>query len=194
MAGQALDPSKLILPGNGTVLQAPAGTEPFDLDAFDLNDPLTFEGWELFGHTSRENLPAFSKEGGEVSQKGTWEQSGVRAVNGEAETYTLAINALEVTQDTLELAFGGGVYDATRRRYAVKEIQAQERALFLVMLDGTRRAGIDMKNTSIKVGDLPSIDVENFFEVQLLAQVLTDPVSGEKFGFWEPRPYVAPAV
>ncbi len=192
MAGDTLDPSKLILPGNGTVLQAPVGTEPFDLDSFQITDPTTFTGWELLGHTSRENPPAFSKEGGEVTQKGTWEQSGVRAVNGEAETYSLAINALEVTQESLSLAFGGGEYDSTRKRYAVREIQAQERALFLVMLDGTNRAGIDMPNTSIKIGDLPEIDVENFFEVQLLAQVLTDPTSGDKFGFWEARPYVAP--
>lgn len=192
MAGETLDPSKLILPGNGTVLQAPVGTAPFDLDGFQLNDPATFTGWELLGHTSRENPPAFSKEGGDVTQKGSWEQSGIRAVPGEGETYTFSVNSLEVSQASLSLAFGGGNYDAARKRYGVKDIVAQELALFLVMLDGTSRAGIDMPNTSVKVGDLPTIDVENFFEVQLLAQVLTDSVTGEKFGFWEPRPYVAP--
>ncbi len=187
----ALDATSTILPGRGAVFVGEVDAVEFDLDGLDLNDPATFATWISAGHTSRENLPAFAKDGGEATQKGSWEEEAIRS-NYSSTAWSLAINALQLDKATLELAFGGGTYDAAKKRYSVKTISEIKKSIFLVMFDGDVRAGIYMPNTTITLGDAPEIDVENFFEVQLSAQLLNSPTTGERFGIWEPRPYVAP--
>lgn len=192
----ALDATSTILPGRGAVFHAPVDTPAFDLDALVLTDPATFATpWESLGHTSRENTVAFSKDGGEATQVGSWEDEALRSTYSST-SWSLTVNALQVDQTTLELAFGGGTWDATNEAYDVAgSTAAQEKALFVVMFDGTNRAGFYLPNTTVTLGDAPEIDVENFFEIQLSAQILNSPTTGNRFRIYKPRPYTAaPAV
>lgn len=188
----ALDAASTILPGRGAVFVNDVDAAEFDLDALDLNDPATFATWTSLGHTSRENTVAFAKDGGEATQVGSWEDEALRSTYSSV-SWSATVNALQVDNQVLSLAFGGGTYDAVKKRYSVAGTTvAQAKALFIVLMDGENRSGFYLPNTTITLGDAPEIDTESFFEIQLSAQILNSPTTGERFGIWEPRPYAEP--
>lgn len=190
----ALDANATILPGRGAVFLAPVDTTAFNLDSLDIHDASTYGTWTPLGHTSRENTVAFAKDGGEATQRGSWEDEALRATYSTVQ-WSLTVNALQVDNSVLSLAFGGGTYDSVTKKFSVPGTSAaQSRAMFVVLMDGTKRAGFYLPNTEITLGDAPEIDVENFFEIQLSAQILNSPTTGTRFDIYEPREYVEPVA
>lgn len=185
------DAAHLIVPGHGTVLFAPAETEAFNFDQFDAHKASTFTGWDLLGGTSRENMVAFDKDGGDPTQLGIWEQDAVYSTY-EATNLSLTINAVRIYKETFELAFPGGTWDEGTKSYKIGGIGSVEKAVFVVMFDGKKRAGFYMPRVSLSIGDMPELDAENFLEAQISGQILSSSHEGAtRLQVYSPREVAA---
>jgi hypothetical protein len=170
------DKNATIVPGHGTLFIADSNTAlPGDntndiLSAFSLlGDPP--DGWENIGHTSKDNQPAFTKDGGDKTVLDTWLVDNVDVVYSSTQ-WGLGINALQLDELGLDLAFGGS-FDTDGGYIIPASNDGQEKAGFLFMTDGTGSCGFYMPNSSYALGDAPSIDASKFMELPLSATILT---------------------
>lgn len=165
------DKSATIVPGHGTLFVADKNTA---MPAGGMSDfSLTGSapaGWVNIGHTSKDNLPAFTKDGGDKTVLDTWLADGVEVVYASTQ-WSLGFNPLQVDELGLDLAFGGSFDDDGG--YIVPSSQAgEEKALFLYSTDGTGELGFYIPDTSVAIGDAPSFDPAKFFELPLVASIL----------------------
>ncbi|UOR02061.1 hypothetical protein MUN77_01635 [Leucobacter allii] len=167
--------SALIVPGNGTLFYAAktAALPAEPLTAFSLTGtPPT--GWTNLGHTSKENTAAFSREGGETTALNTWLQDNVRTVYS-ATSWGLTIPALQFDGDTLDLAFNGD-FDPTTGGYIVPGQSAPiETQLFMLMQDNSGKLAFWMPETTVTLGEAPSVTPEAFMELPLSAAINSAP-------------------
>lgn len=173
----SVDATKLIIPGHGTVFQSapnlPCPSDP--LSAFTLTGDGP-QGWSNLGHTSKQNTIAFSKEGGEATTLDTFLADAVRVINS-SNQWSLAIPALQFDQDTLDLAFNGD-WDRETNGYIIPGSPAStEAGLFLLLQDNTGKLGFWIPNTSVTLGEAPSVDTANFLELPLTSSILAAPES-----------------
>jgi len=180
-----LNDNAVIIPGRGTVFYGPPSTQPPNLDTLDPAAEATYTGWTWLGHTSRDNQVGLSKSGGEKTTKGTWWNTALRATTSPTE-WDVTVNALQVDIDTLGLAFPGGTVDANGMFLVPDDPGSNERALFVWMIDSTAHMGLWWPKVDLGLGDAPSIDVENFFEIQLAGKSLS--VDRTRMGIIPPRP------
>ena len=66
---------KLQIAGIGHVYRAPVGTAPFSLDGYQFNGGAAQGDWSWIGDTSSENMIEFEVDGGDITQKRTWDLS-----------------------------------------------------------------------------------------------------------------------
>ena len=189
----ALDAGKIIIPGRGNVLVGEPDADPIDPGQFLIGAPATYGTLLTLGHTSRENTVALEKEGGDVTQVGTWEVEAADT-STEATAWTLGVNALQADQATFELVFPGGEWDPVTESYDVGDIGAVEKSVQVIMVQGLKRLSFFCPRVSLSVGDAPTIDVENFFEFNLLGQILSSNVTGKRFRWFGTRTYAAPVT
>lgn len=167
----AMDDTATIIPGRGTVFIAPLGTTPPNYKTVNPDVSTTFAGWDCVGHTSRDNTVSLSKDGGDVTTKGSWWSEALRTTR-ESVDWSLTFNSLQVDRFTMGLAFGGGVVEDGG--YIVPDaVVSQERALFVLMVDGASRMGILLYRADMTLGDAPEIAVDDFFEIQIAATSLS---------------------
>lgn len=167
------DASALIVPGHGTLFTADGTAElPSDpKSAFTLTGSVP-DGWDRIGHTSKQNLPAFSRDGGEASKLDTWLVDGVRTIYS-ATNWGLGFASVQIDRASLDMAFGGDFDDDGG--YIVPGANTGiQKQLYLLAADGTGTLGFYMPSTSIALGDVPSFDVENFLELPLSASIQGD--------------------
>lgn len=167
--------SALIVPGNGTLFYAARSvalpTAP--LTAFSLTGTPPV-GWTNLGHTSKENTAAFSREGGESTAQHTWLMDNVRTIYS-ATSWGLTIPALQFDGDVLDMAFNGG-FDPETGGYIVPGQSAPiETQLFMLMQDNTGKLGFWMPETTVTLGEAPSVNPEAFMELPLTAALNAAP-------------------
>lgn len=168
--------SAMIVPGKGTLFIADrTATFPTDpLAAFSLTGtPPT--GWTNIGHTSKSNTASFSRDGGDKTVLDSWLQDAVEVIYA-ATNWGLTINSLQTDEDNLDLAFDGS-FDADGGYIIPAASTGLEKQAFLLATDGTGKLGFWMENINATIGDAPSIDTANFFEIPLALSILAaDPV------------------
>lgn len=168
----ALDPNTLILPGRGTVFTgAPDAVPPLVSALSTITPAAPPTGFTTLGHTSLDNLPAYSKDGGDATQRGSWWDSAIDTTYDPV-TWSLTINSLQVDATTLGLAFGGGELDEDAGTFDIGDTAAVNKSLLLLMVGGTKRVAFYHPNTQITLGDAPEIAADAYFEIQLNAQLL----------------------
>lgn len=168
----ALNPNALILPSRGTVFVGDVDAPPPTVAQLATATPdAPPSGFVCIGHTSRENLPKYGKEGGEATQYGSWWDDAIDTSYSPVQ-WTLGMNSLQSDAVSLGLAFGGGTLDDEAGTYDFGNVEAVAKSLLLLMAGGSKRRGFYHPNTSITLGDAPEIDTEKFFEIPLLAQLL----------------------
>jgi len=164
--------SSLIVPGHGTFFFGEEGstlpTDPLTAFALDATAP---SGWIDIGHTSTENTIAFSKDGGDTTQLNTWYRDAVRVVYG-ALTWGATIGALQVTGDTLDLAFGGQLDEVGGRYIVPATPQPKSGQGVILFQDSTDSMLFYMPKIQVTIGDAPSVSTEQFFEIQLALSIL----------------------
>jgi hypothetical protein len=164
----ALDGSAVFLPGRGIPFIGAVDTEP---PAYKTMTPATpGSGWSALGHTSRENNVSLTKNGGDATTVGTWWEPAFRTTYADT-TWSITVNALQMDENTLDLAFGGAL-DTDDGYIVPSNIAAVDRALFILCLDGTDRMGLYLPHVSLTIGDAPAFDPTKFFEIPLSAAVL----------------------
>lgn len=176
----SVNASELVVPGHGTVFEADVNTAfPADFDPLDVATGFTLAGatppagWRNLGHTSKQNVVSFTREGGDSTSLDTYLADAVRITQTSGVRWGLRVGALQVSLDNLDLAFNGS-YDATNNRYVVPSTPGSNaRALFVFLQDNTAAMGFYIPNTEIALGDVPSIDPSQFFEMPLAASFLT---------------------
>lgn len=160
----------LIIPGKGTVFRsAPnAVLPPNPLSAFTLTGSAPV-GFSNLGHTSKQNLISFNKEGGEATTIDTFLADAVEVVYSSMK-WGLNIGALQIDHDNLDLAFNG---DYDTGGYLIPGSPTPVGAgLFLLFQGRVSKLGFWIPNTTVTLGDAPSVDTENFFELPLSASIL----------------------
>jgi len=166
--------STLTIPAHGTVFHAAPGTkppaDPLGTGGFSLQEdgPLT---WKNLGHTSKQNTIAFTKEGGEREPIDTFLADAVRYSTAST-SWGVNISALQFDEDNLKMAFNGA-FDPDTGGYTVATPSPVAAALFLYFQDSTGSLGFWIPNTEIALGDAPSVDTANFFEMPLTASILS---------------------
>lgn len=171
----SVNSNALIVPGRGTVFQAPKNTAcPADpLTSFNRVGEAPAD-WSNLGHTSKNNTIAFSREGGETTSLDTFLQDSVRVITSPV-AWGLNVPALQIDNDILDLAFNGD-WDTEKNGYIIPgSSKPTESALFLLFEDNTGKLGFYIPNTTVTLGEAPSVDTEYFFELPLAASILSAP-------------------
>lgn len=179
-----------IIPGRGFVFTANAGTEAPDLNQFDPENPeACFASWTWLGLTSKDNLVALSAEGGDSEVRDTWEYAAVRVEKART-TYGMSVNALNVNEATLGLAFPGGKWDSQKKSYAISSNSGTtDKAVFVVIIDNKNGlAALYFPNGAMSLGEAPSLSADGFLEINLKVTAQTDSKTGETFRWFTPRP------
>lgn len=167
----AIDATAKIVPGHGTLFVADVNTPvPANpLTAFTLTGtPPT--GWVNLGHTSKDNTAAFTRDGGDKTVLPSWLADGVFTIYA-ATNWGLTINSIQIDELSLDLAFGGS-FDTDGGYIIPASNDGVEKALFLLATDGTGALGFYQPNTSVALGDAPSIKTDGFFELPLAASIM----------------------
>lgn len=153
------------IPGTGYLYTAPAGTDaPADLDT-----PAT--PWVDLGHTSRENGLGIGREGGDSEVLGSWRNPNLRE-RRDPISYYVTINLLQFDNANLALYFGGGDISGAGIFGVPLNPTAQERALYIRIVDGARELGIYAPKASIAPEDDMEVDVESFLELPVRCTLL----------------------
>jgi hypothetical protein len=167
----------VILPGRGylSLHDTPGTASPFatqaELDAIDLDTDAWATGWKNMGHTSRDDTVSLAKDGTDPETKGTWQKPNLRQTPGST-TWSLGIPALQLDNNILALYFGDGDITDPDVFHVLPGAAPQEKALALVLVDGSTRAGLYLPKVSVLGDDTPEFDPENFIEFSLKATVL----------------------
>lgn len=199
MSLSTLEPTAVVVPGNGTIAFADPNTAPIDPYKFVPGNASTYgAGWAI-SYTSKSNLPSFSKDGGEITTLDAWEQDAI-ASSQTPTSLSFDASKIQIDQGNLELAFPGGTYNSTDGTYDIGTIGTTERAVQIIMIDGTgKRMGIYMGRCVITTGDMPELNAEEFFELKIHGSILTDN-KGQRMRIFPPKAYagltstVAPTV
>lgn len=171
--------SKIQIAGKGHVYYGVNDTEAPNLDGYVFGDGTTLEasGWTWLGDTSSENLIEFDSDGGDTSTKRTWDRQGVRSTREDV-TNKVTINAVNLGEDVMRVAFPGSTYDPVKRAWDIELDASSERAILVVVEDGRIVSGYLFRRVSL-AGNMPALSLDKFTEVKI-AGTLLSPASGKK--------------
>ncbi|MDB2215398.1 phage tail protein [Mycobacteroides abscessus] len=120
-------------------------------------------GWKMTGHTSRDDLPEFGKDGGDTEVKGSWQNKALReTLSGDPRVDFVTAILEQFDRGNLELYYGeddsneDGVFNVDG------DFAPVERALLIVIVDGDVSVGFHAPKTSIRGDDSIAMDVDNF--------------------------------
>ena len=162
----------------GYIYTAPVGTAPpvpSAISALNLENPASWAatGWTSVGHTSEGDLPEFGFEGGDTEVRNSWQKKKLREVMTEDPVDYLTSQLQQFDGDALELYYGANA-SATPGVFGVAGTgnTRLERAIFVVIVDGTFRIGFHAHKASIRRDDSISLDTEDFGSLPVRATFL----------------------
>ena len=152
-----------------------AAPAPAAISGLDLLDTSGWAAtnWVELGHTSRGDLPEFGFDGGDSEVKGTWQNEQLRNVVSETPVDYLTVVLNQFDEDALELYYGANA-SATAGIFGVDGTAvAVEKALFIVIEDGTTQLGFWAPKASITRDDSVSLAVDEFSALPIRATFLS---------------------
>lgn len=193
-----LNTVRTLVAGRGHIFTAPVDTDPFDLDAFEFGDDLTYGTWDWLGDVQEETPVEFTSEGGEATTLNTWDREAVKAIYSPT-SISGTITKVDLSVESFMQAFPGSARNDERGSVRVgSNPAAAERALMLVTYDSVDIAGLYLPRVSWR-GQMPVFNREAFSTLPLNLSVLgslTDIVPGAgslRYEWMEPRPIVGSA-
>ena len=147
-------------------------------------------GWSSVGHTSREDMPEFGFEGGDTEVKGTWQKKALREVETEPLADFLTMHLHQFDAQSFALYYGENA-SSTPGIFGVEGGQTlvNEKALFILIVDGSRRVGFYAAKASIRRDEAIGMPVDEFATlpiratfIKLGANRLYDWISEKLFG------------
>jgi len=133
----------------------------------------TGAAWTNVGHTSRGDLPEFGFEGGDTEVKGTWQNESLREIVTDpiADYLTLLLHQFDT--ESFELYYGKnssttpGVFGVAGGTPA-----PIEKALLIVIVDGTHKVAFYSPKASVRRDDSISLAVDEFSALPVRATFL----------------------
>ncbi|SKR73377.1 phage tail tube protein [Mycobacteroides abscessus] len=120
-------------------------------------------GWALTGHTSRDDLPEFGKDGGDTEVKGTWQNKALReTLSGDPRVDFVTVKLEQFDKNNLELYYGPDAAGATGVFGVDGSFAPIERAVLMVIVDGPASIGFYAPKASIRGDDSVEMDVDSF--------------------------------
>jgi len=172
----SVDVTKKFIPGHGTLFIAPVGTpigsNPLTTFTLTGTGPT---GWENLGHTSKDNLFAFSRDGGEKTVLDSYMADGISTVYDSVQ-WSLGVNPIQIDKNALDLSFGGN-FDTDGGYIVPSSNVGLSKALVMLLTDGTANMLFYIPNTNVSIGDAPTLDAAKFLELPLSASILAAPTS-----------------
>lgn len=135
--------------------------------------PVHGQGWTNVGHTSRGDLPEFGFEGGDTEVKGTWQNESLREVVTDPIADFLTLMLHQFDTESFELYYGknasstAGVFGVAGGTPA-----PLEKALLIVIVDGTTQVAFYSPKASIRRDDSISLAVDEFAALPVRATFL----------------------
>ena len=134
---------------------------------------VTGAAWSNVGHTSRGDLPEFGFEGGDTEVKGTWQNESLREIVTDPVADYLTLMLHQFDTETFELYYGAnastdpGVFGVPGGTPA-----PIEKALLIVIVDGTRKVAFYTPKASLRRDDSISLAVDEFASLPVRATFL----------------------
>lgn len=142
-------------------------TPPSDLSA-ELTTP-----WKVIGHTSLDNLPAWTENGGDQSTIGTWQSPSLRNVQTKAATYQMTFSSDQLDSQSFALYYGVPNVVTAAGKFDVFAPGNVEFALLVIVQDGESYVGFHASRASFtRSGDI-SLATDKFTELPIEASFLT---------------------
>ena len=154
----------------GTVAPTPTALKTLNLETTSGWTPAT---WKLLGHTSRNDMPEFGFDGGDSEVKGTWQRKKLREVTTEEPVDYLTLFLNQFDDDALGLYYGTNAV-STKGLFSVSGAgnAVVEKALFVVIEDGSFRIGFHASKASIKRDDAIQLPVDDLASLPIKATFL----------------------
>lgn len=161
----ALVDSAVVIPGTGYMYLAPAETvKPASLTA-------PAAPWESIGHTSIGDGLTITREGGDSTVLGTWQNVALRE-RRDPTTFAILAFLHQVDNSVLELYFGAGDLSVSGAFGVQSTTGTTAKALFVRIVDGANQVALYVPRVSIAAEDDVQVDVENFLAFPVRATVL----------------------
>lgn len=120
-------------------------------------------GWKMTGHTSRDDLPEFGKDGGDTGVKGTWQNKALReTLSGDPRVDFVTAILEQFDRGNLELYYGEDSSNEDGVFNVDGDFAPVERALLIVIVDGDVSVGFHASKASIRGDDSIEMDIDNF--------------------------------
>lgn len=181
----ALDSTATQLPTVGHVLTGTVGaTRPTltQLTTFATGIGTLPTGFTELGHTDRDDVFAFGQDDGDTEIKGSWQSPTLREIVTSVAVDYFVIKTMQLDNANLALYYGGGDI-ITANEFALPASAANaEKAVAVVMVDGTTVTTFYVPRCSIRREDAPEFAVDDLTKFPLRFTVLS-PTSGAK-AFW----------
>jgi hypothetical protein len=164
----------VLRPGTGYVLTGSVGaTEPTlaNINTFVSAGTLP-SGFTELGHTDAEDIIAFDQDGGDSEVFKSWQNAALRQVITDEAVDFFVIPALELSNTVLSLYYGGGDASTANRFELPDTPAATEKAVCIVMVDGTVNVAFYVPKASILRDDSPEFATDAFAKFPLRFTVL----------------------
>lgn len=129
--------------------------------------------WTNVGHTSRGDLPEFGFDGGDTEVKGTWQNESLREIVTDPIADYLTLMLHQFDTESFELYYGknasttAGVFGVAGGTPA-----PIEKALLIVIVDGTHKVAFYSPKASVRRDDSISLAVDEFATLPVRATFL----------------------
>lgn len=141
---------------NGT---ATGGTTP----SVDVTVDTAPNGWVMTGHTSRDDLPEFGKDGGDTEVMGTWQNKALReTLSGDPRVDFVTVKLEQFDKTNLELFYGADAASTTGVFGVDGSYTPVEKAVLMVIVDGPASIGFHAPKASIRGDDSIDMSVDGF--------------------------------
>ncbi|WP_241779949.1 hypothetical protein [Streptomyces natalensis] len=177
-----MNDNAVIVPGNGYIYFA----EPNTPKPTHITDPLKpGPEWTNIGHTSRDDLPEFDRDGKDAEAIGSWQNSTLRMTTPDI-TYTVTFKALQASADTYRAYFGADE-DAVQPDGSIR-IPAtpvpQVRALLVILVDGKQFVPLWHPRVSLLGSDKIEMKEKELVAFPIKGTFLSSPLIGGAIGEW----------
>ena len=129
--------------------------------------------WVNVGHTSRDDLPEFGYDGGDLETRGTWQNESLREVETKPVADYLVFKLHQFDSGAFELYYGkdasavAGVFGV-----AGGTTVPVEKALFILIVDGQNKIGFHAHKASFRRDDAVELATDEFAALPIRATLL----------------------
>lgn len=135
------------------------GTTP----AADITVTTAPNGWVMTGHTSRDDLPEFGKDGGDTEVKGTWQNKALReTLSGDPRVDFVTVTLQQFDKKNLEMFYGADSASTAGVFGVDGSFAPIEKSVLMVVVDGPASIGFHAPKASIRGDDSIDMTVDGF--------------------------------